>query len=262
MSFSGLKDIDREILKWIDDEELLKICGVNRKTWNEVCDDNFLRRRLNMYSDVDRYKKENENWKIFFSRTIYYISKLKTEFQFEYTEGDFQEYYSVLKNYEGYCLIRKASEIGALPLVKYAIQSGVIFHVLYLELAAKRGHLHIVKYFTENGSNIHLIEASRCGYLNIIKYLVERGADIHVSNDAPLREASRWGFLNIVKYLLEHGANIHAENNGALKAASSNGHLHVVKYLVQQGADIYFKNEALELAEGYPRVLKYLENWK
>ena len=41
MSLSGLKDIDREILKYVDDKELLKICSVDKKTWNEVCDDNF-----------------------------------------------------------------------------------------------------------------------------------------------------------------------------------------------------------------------------
>ena len=213
MSFSGLKDVDREILKWIDNTELLKICSVNRKTWHDVCDVNFLRKRLNIYTNIDQYKNKNESWKEFFSRTIYYISKLKTEFQFEYTEGNFQEYYSVLKNYKRYQLIRKASEIGALPLVKYAIQSGVIFDVLYLELAAKAGHLHIVKYCAENVPNIQtweeslLIQASWSGYLNIIKYLVERGVDIHVLNDTPLREASRWGFLDVVKYLVEHGAD-------------------------------------------------------
>ena len=98
MSFTGLKDIDRERLKWIDDDELLKICSLNRKMWNEVCDDNFLRRRLNKYQNLEKCKKENESWKEFFSRAIHYIGKLKREFQFEYTEGDFQEYYSLLKN--------------------------------------------------------------------------------------------------------------------------------------------------------------------
>ena len=34
MSLSGLKDVDREILKHVDDKLLLRICGINRKTWN------------------------------------------------------------------------------------------------------------------------------------------------------------------------------------------------------------------------------------
>ena len=41
MSLTSLKDVDREVLKHVGDRELLKICSVNRKTWNEVCDDNF-----------------------------------------------------------------------------------------------------------------------------------------------------------------------------------------------------------------------------
>ena len=268
MSFSGLKDIDREILRWIDDEELLKIRSINRKMWNEVCDDNFLQRRLNKYQNIEKCKKENESWKIFFSRAIHIIAKLKREFQFEYTEGDFQEYYSLLKNNPNiYRLLGEASVIGALPLVKHALQHGAKFDVLDLEYAAKNGHLHIVKYLTEQGANIHKWEnitlrtASRSGNLNVIKYLVEQGADIHVLNDAPIREASRCGYYNIVQYLVQQGADIHADNNGALKAASSHGHLSVVKYLVQQGADIYFKNEVIILAEGYPRVVKYLKNW-
>ena len=32
MSFSGLKDIDREILNYLDDKELLTVCTVDRKT--------------------------------------------------------------------------------------------------------------------------------------------------------------------------------------------------------------------------------------
>ena len=72
MSLSGLKDTDREILNYIRDDELLKICTINRKTWNEVCDENFLRRRLNRHPGVEQYKKENEKWRQFFLRFVYY----------------------------------------------------------------------------------------------------------------------------------------------------------------------------------------------
>ena len=59
MSISGIKDIDREVLKYVDDKELLEICTINRKTWNEVCDDNFLRRRItSKYFGIEKYKKD------------------------------------------------------------------------------------------------------------------------------------------------------------------------------------------------------------
>ena len=55
---SGLKDVDREILKHVDDKELLKICSIDKKKWNEVCDEHFLKRRLMKYPGIEKYKKE------------------------------------------------------------------------------------------------------------------------------------------------------------------------------------------------------------
>ena len=59
---SGLKDVDREILKYVDDRELLRVCSIDRKTWNDVCDDAFLKRRLSKYPGIEKYK-EKESWR-------------------------------------------------------------------------------------------------------------------------------------------------------------------------------------------------------
>ena len=131
MSLTGLKDVDREILKHLDDDELLKICSVNRKTWNEVCDDNFLRRRLlSKYPEIEKYKKENETWKQFFLSVIYYISKMKDEKKFNYTEGDFKKQYNLLKKYNDNLLLIYSSREGELSLVKFAIQQGAVLQAL------------------------------------------------------------------------------------------------------------------------------------
>jgi hypothetical protein len=90
---TGLKDVDREVLKYVDDKQLLKICSIDKKTWNEVCDDWFLRRRLSKYPDIEKYKKEKESWKRFFLRAIYYIAKMKEKYQYDYISGDFKEQY-------------------------------------------------------------------------------------------------------------------------------------------------------------------------
>ena len=74
---TNLKDVDREILSYIDDKELLKICSINKKAWNHVCDENFLKRRLSKYPEIEQYKKENESWKRFFSRLICCVSKME-----------------------------------------------------------------------------------------------------------------------------------------------------------------------------------------
>ena len=167
MSLTGLKDVDREILKHLDDDELLKICSVNRKTWNEVCDDNFLRRRLlSKYPEIEKYKKENETWKQFFLSAIYYISKMKDEKKFNYTEGDFKKQYNLLKKYKDSpdLLLIYSSKEGELSLVKHALQHGADFNALEnypVRIAAANGKLNVVKYLLERGADIHNQEALR-----------------------------------------------------------------------------------------------------
>ena len=208
MSLSGLKDVDREILKHVDDEELLKFCSLDRKTWNEVCDDNFLRRRLN---NVKQYKKDSESWKQFFLRFLYYKSLMKEMFEFEFTEGNFRKQYELLINNQLDIanLLFSAAIQGETSIVKYVAKQGVDLNT---------------------GSNYPLRLAALNGHLDVVKYLVEQGANIHVQNDYPLRFASVGGHLHVVKYLIEKGANIHAEDDEALRWASRNGHLEVVKY--------------------------------
>ena len=129
MSLSGLKDIDREVLKYIDDRELLEICMIDRQTWNEVCDDMFLRRRLSKYPGIEKYKKENESWKQFFLRAIYYISKMRDEFGFIYSAGDFKEKFMLLKTYEKDLLLVVAMEKGHSDLARHALKTGAKFNM-------------------------------------------------------------------------------------------------------------------------------------
>ena len=73
--------------------------------------------------------------------------------------------------------------------------------------------------------------ASIYGHLDIVKYLVEHGSNIHANNDYALRWASYNGYLDVVKYLVEHGANIHAKNDEALRDADERNHFNVFNYL-------------------------------
>ena len=250
MSLSGLKDVDREILKQVDDKELLKICTVDRKTWNDVCDDAFLRRRLTIkYPGIEEYKREDESWKKFFLNVIYYVSKMKDEFKFAYIEGDFKKQYFILKQWRNYNydidnLLTGAAEHGESSLVKFALGNGADLHA-YGDAALRN--------------------ASKKGHLDVVKYLVENGADIHIINDSPLREASENGHLEIVKYLLKHGADIHAAHDFALYFATLNNHYHVVKYLIEHGANVHAKDDrVLKLAIKYNRseILNYLKSRK
>jgi hypothetical protein len=238
---SGLKDVDREILKHVDDCELLKVCSIDRKTWNQVCDDAFLKRRLSKYQDLEKYKEENESWKSFFLRFIYYTSLMREKYHFEYMTGDFMERYQMLKNFSPASILNASSEKGYLDLVKYVIQEyndiDSKMKDMALAGASENGHLDIVKFLLENEADIHwdedyaLAYASQNGHLKVVKYLIEKGADMHPFNDAALRLASLNGHLEVVKYLVQHGADIHADHNNTLIRATRNGHLDVVKYL-------------------------------
>ena len=50
---TGLKDIDREVLKWVEDGDVLNACAISRKMWNEVFDDAFIMRRLSKFPDIE-----------------------------------------------------------------------------------------------------------------------------------------------------------------------------------------------------------------
>ena len=275
MSLTGIKDVDREILKHVDDKELLEICTINKKTWDQVCDDAFLRRRLlNKYPEIGKYKAEKETWKRFFLRAIYYISKLKEDYKFTYSQGSFEKQHSLFKTYKGDELLVAAAREGEVTLVKHSAEQG--FDITAgdepwneaLRLASVYGHLKVVKYLIENRIvDVHtsddeaLISASLSGHLDVVKYLVENGADVHAEDDDSLIYAGSRGHLEIVKYLLEHGADIHAEGEHAVRFASENGHFEVVKYLVEHGADF---DTALQFAKAYEHsvIVKYLEELK
>ena len=276
MSLTGLKDVDREILKHVDDRELLKFCSLDNKTWNSVCDDDFLRRRLTTkYPEIEKYKRENESWKRFFLRAIYYIAKMKEKFEYEYTEGDFKLQHELLQDWRDYHvdrLLKEAAEKGILSLVKYALEHGANIHAfddVAVRIASTKGHLEVVKYLVEHGAYIHEYDdqafrhAAQYGHLDVVKYLVEHGVDINVEQDYAFEWAASKGHLDVVKYLVEQGVNVQENNNFAIKFASKNGHLQVVKYLVEQGADIHTEHNLplrWAIADNQTEVVKYLQS--
>lgn len=91
-----------------------------------------------------------------------------------------------------------------------------------LQLAARYGHLEVVKYLTTKGANINSEDAS--------------------NNFSPLFLASREGHLKVVEYLVQTGANLESSEKGGctpLHAAADEDHLEIVKFLVCHGANMY-----------------------
>lgn len=210
---TGLKDIDREVLKHVDDRELLKVCTMDRRMWNDVCDDSFLKRRMGKYHGIEKYKKDNESWKQFFLRSLYYILKMREEYQFDYFEGDFiKQYYILKKSSSLNFLLVRAAEMKELSLVNYALEKGANIHF-------------------NNDQALRL--GSSVGDLNIVKYLIEKGANPHIDNDFPFFIALYSGYLYILKILIESGIIIltPASYERALKYAKYYNQLEVADYL-------------------------------
>ena len=212
------KDVMREILWHIDDRELLKICSINKRCWNVICDDNFLKRRLSKYPDIELYR-ENRTYKNFFLWISFVISEMKIHYNYSYTCGNISQQYDLLSSYsnKNYLLLYSA-EIGEFPIVKYAVEKGADIHFSDDEAlfrACYYGHLDVVKYLTTSISGF---------YQEIIHSICSIGKDKH--------------FL-IVKHLIETAANYNTEIDLdiILGKACESKHLETIKYLLEKGAD-------------------------
>ena len=184
-SFSGIKDVDREILLAMSDEDLLKTCSLNKYLFNVVCDDNFFHKRLLVkYPDTLKYynSKYYKNYKAYYLKVVYYISKLKENYHYSYILGNPKIQYEIFKfaKDNSIRLLFESSRRGELNLVKEAIKRGANIHAANesaLRWASRKGHLEIVKYLVENGANVHtnddeaLIWANMHGHYEVVKYL-------------------------------------------------------------------------------------------
>lgn len=248
---SGNKDIDREILFRVADEDLIHTSQMNSYIYHTICNEQFFKERLlRTYPCILEYYEIYESYKECFVKIIPYIIRLRKYYHYNYLFGDPKKQYEVLqRSWNDKCMLIEAVKEGELALIIEAVKRGADISAncnYVLRSAAFNGHLDIVKYCVEEKRiainveyNFTVEYASVNGFLDMVKYAVEKGADIHTGNDMPLRKAAIQGHLPVVKYLVEQKANIHAENDHAIKCARVNNHIDVLNYLTEQ-ANIKF----------------------
>lgn len=210
-NLSGITDLDREILSKLDNRELLRACSIDKHTWNKVCNDDFLRRRLiQKYPEIETYKHKNESWKQFFIKAVNYIALMEEEFEYEYISGNFFKQYKLLHKTDIDALLVDSALEGEIYRVIWALFKGADIHAEddnALKWASEKGHLDVVKYLVKHGSDINaehnyaLVHASQNGHLDVVKYLVENGANI---NDLALRRTKQNRHSEVVKYLMKY----------------------------------------------------------
>ncbi|MCK9596251.1 ankyrin repeat domain-containing protein [Candidatus Pacearchaeota archaeon] len=130
--------------------------------------------------------------------------------------------------------------------------------------AVINNNIQEVKYYIENGYNIHVEDdlalrwAAEKGYLDIVKYLIGHGANIHAENDSPLWFAAFYNRFDVVKCLIEHGADFHLLFNGCgnlLKRVAENKHFNMVEYLLSLHSVMELKELFFQIDNLY---IKYL----
>ncbi len=278
MVLTGNLDVDRLIVAYLNDEDILKIYKLNKYTYEKVCNETFFRNLVyTRYQNTIKYKDyvKTKSWKNYYFNIVYYIDKLKNKHKVDYnnlknTSPEME--YLTCELYNNFYAINpslkfKMSENMYFLIIKYIYEKkGVI--PCYKELfnfACENGYLHLVKYFVSIGINVGkssgLMSASENGHLEVVEFLVESGANIHFGQDYSLKWACHNGHLEVVKYLTEKGADIHSDSCLSLTLAAEKGHLPVVEFLVEKGAIIYANNPkilTLAIRNEHSPVLEYL----
>ncbi len=198
---TGIKDLDREILSKLPDEDVIKSCSVNKYLRDKVCDESFFERRMRenypkLYPIINEevFRGEIKNYKQAYLETIYYISKMK-EIGYNYVDNrnipkdQYRESEEIYEKFHGLkkhathkikytLLLRDVINTEDLDLIKY-VMSLYNFDVNEQKTALSNSHIwrpDIIKYFSDRGGaspamiSTALVNSRKNGNIEMIKY--------------------------------------------------------------------------------------------
>ncbi len=158
--FTGIKDLDKELMLSMDDREFIQTCTLNKYFQNICRDDYLFKRRLErFYPDVlkpeiyERFYKTT--WKKYYSDVIKRIALLKENFKFDYTEGNPFFQLNVFKNdFHFENILYLGIQNSEISLVKHAIEKGATIGSFHLIRAGELYDPKILKYLVEHGGKV------------------------------------------------------------------------------------------------------------
>jgi hypothetical protein len=75
------KEVYEHLTNFADDKTILNMLSVNKKFRDEQFFERVMKRK---YPELIQYKTDDETWKSFYIKMVYYIAKLKEKFRFYY----------------------------------------------------------------------------------------------------------------------------------------------------------------------------------
>ena len=187
-----------------------------------------------------------KEFRIFTQNKNYIIRKIVNSFNFIFT-GQSNLLFLIKKIKFNTWSIHGAIDNNCLNDLKFLNKNGLeadLDHTLMR--AIDHGHLDIIVYLIERGTNVtqinedRLTQAVRNGNLDVVMYLLKKYTK-PFNIDRLLEIAICWGYLKVVEYLHSQGADIDQvddDGDAPLHQAAKHGHLDIIEYLLGQGANI------------------------
>lgn len=242
------KDIYENIINYANDRTILNMILIRPDLTDPIFFERLIDRKFPLSKIV---KRDNESWRQFFLRMIYYIAKLEEEFGIPYisSKGYNPEYlyrrWKDTKNIYNVAM-EKAAAGGDLKNVELMAEKGATSFQDAWQIAAERGHLEIIKYLEEK--------------------VIERRQTVDLNK--AVNESAYKGHLKTVEYLIKKAREINHRVglNKALRSAAIGDHLDVIKVIIKQakkwGKRLDF-NKAIDTAifSGHPEIAEYLKQF-
>ncbi len=260
------KDIYEYIIQFVDIGDVINMLSVNKKFYSEEVLIRIMNKR---FPRLGRFKNE-ETWRCFYVKRLYYIKKLndiKIPY-FPYRKYDPYLFYKNCRNDKKFDIImvyaarsnridifKSMIEKGATAFnrclwvfikkgdmenVNYMMQKGACMYNSALIIAAKYNRVEMANIFVEKGAtdyNQALTAAIESGHIDMVNFLLD---EYECNYLYKMEEAIEFRHLNIVKVLYEK-SNKNFSVVGLIYESIKIGDLEIVKYLLQYEKNVDIK---------------------
>jgi hypothetical protein len=282
----GIRDLDKHLAQYVDDKDVLNMI-INKK-YLELFDEQFFHNLLILkYPVLIQFKTEEETWKAFYIKMVYYLSKLKEEFNLIYIPSEIYnpvKLYYHLKETPGLVWsdgLMFAAHVGDKKLIEEMLsKGGNPTHGLMG--ASMSNNRELVEYFISIGAvgmldlASGLVRAAEYGHKDLVDYFITKGVNpkYAVVGAAVSKDDNMFNYITLkypvnlnstllqatpsaIKYLIEKGAT---NLNQALISFARRGALQSLKILISQGATSIEEARNAAAANGKAAVVEYLNS--